>query len=99
MKEKELREAAVCGLCNKNFGETGLPYFYRVEIKCYGVDQEAINRQAGLTAIIGDIGAAAMGLDEDLATVINKTAITVCADCFAIPLQNVAELMALGEEQ
>jgi Na+-translocating ferredoxin:NAD+ oxidoreductase RnfC subunit len=33
LKEKELRKCAVCNLCGKKTGESGIPLFWRVKIE------------------------------------------------------------------
>lgn len=40
MKEKGLRESAVCAICKLPFGHVGLPLFWRVTIERFGVDSE-----------------------------------------------------------
>lgn len=99
MKEKELREAAVCALCRKPFGHTQLPLFFRVKIERWGVRFDAIRRQTGLTLLLGNDAriAAAMGPDEDMANVLESVELTICEHC-AIGEVNLHVLMSLPRE-
>lgn len=84
MKERELRAVAKCHICDKGFGHTGLPLFWRVQVTRYGVDADAVRRQDGLTAMLGGHAALAqiMGTDDDMAKPIgDSTTITVCESC------------------
>jgi hypothetical protein len=83
MKETELRECAICKLCGKKIGQTGLPLFWRVRTEHWGVKIDALQRQQGLTMMLGGHAALAgvMGLDEDMAEKISSTEITVCEEC------------------
>ena len=83
MKEKELREVAVCGVCNKPIGKSGVPLFWRIRIERYGLKAGAIQRQQGLAMMMGGHGllASVMGPNEDLAEKISSKEITVCNDC------------------
>jgi hypothetical protein len=94
MKERELREAATCGVCGQKIGKTGLPMFWRVRIERYAVKLDAVQRQTGLAMMLGGNGvlAAAMGADEDMtAPLMDPVTITVCEDCCTKPVC-VAEL-------
>ncbi len=95
MKEKDLRAAAVCHLCGKGFGHTGMPLFWRVTVTRYGVNAAAIRRQDGLAAHLGNTAlAAVMGPDEDMATPIcEPTTVTVCEACAIGRLTPVALLI------
>lgn len=97
MKELELRAAATCAVCEKKIGASGLPLFWRVEVRRYGVKLDAVARQDGLAALVGSSAVArAMGADEDMATQIADTVtITVCETCGTLPVL-VAELAELG---
>lgn len=65
MKENQLREVAMCAVCGKPFGHTGLPLFWRVTIERFGVDLNAIRRQDGLAMMMGSSALAqVMGADE-----------------------------------
>lgn len=83
MKEKELRKVAICGLCNKKIGESGLPLFMRVTVKRYGLKAQALSRQTGLEMMRGAAAGLAqvLGPDEDMAEIITENTITVCATC------------------
>lgn len=84
MKEKELRTAATCAMCRRKIGETGLPVFYRVTVARYGIDLKAVERQQGLTMLLGGNAmiASAMGPDEDMTvTLMEPATITVCDPC------------------
>jgi len=83
MKEKELREAAICGICNKPIGASGVPLFYRVRIERYGLNAKALQRQQGLTMVLGGHAplAAVMGPNEDMADKIFSAEVTVCETC------------------
>lgn len=83
MKEKELREAATCGLCGKKIGESGLPLFMRVNVKRYGLNARAIKRQTGLGMVFDGHHklAEVMGPNEDMAEIISEKTITVCETC------------------
>lgn len=91
MKEAELREHATCHACNEKIGSTGLPIFYTVTRKTYGLDLNATQRQQGLGLMIGGQLAQVMGPDEDLASVIDETEITLCAHCGPDVLMHLPE--------
>jgi hypothetical protein len=84
MKEQELRESAICGFCQKKIGQASRPIFYRVRLERYMLNPGAIERQMGLTALLGGSAllAQVMGTDEDMATSIMEPELfTVCDDC------------------
>ena len=83
MKEKELREIAKCAFCGKKFGESRLPLFWRVRVQRYGLKVDAIQRQQGLTMLLGGHAqlAQVMGTDADMAEKISENEITVCESC------------------
>ncbi len=83
MKEKELRESAICGICNKPIGKSGVPLFWRVRMERYGLKADAIQRQQGLTMMLDGHAelASIMGSDEDMAEKISSKEITVCETC------------------
>lgn len=96
MKERELRAVAKCHLCDKPFGHTGLPLFWRVQVTRYGVDAKAVRQQDGLTAMLGGNAGLAqiMGTDADMAKPLaNPTTITVCENCATDKLVPVALLV------
>ena len=97
MKEKALREHAICSLCRQKIGASGLPMFWTVEINQYVIDMAAMQRQQGLGLMLGGALAMHMGPGEDLAKTIGEPAkLTVCANCTADPTC-VAALAELGQ--
>lgn len=83
MKEQELRNHAVCSLCDNKILSTGLPLFWRVTVERFGIDIGAVSRLQGLTMTLGSPAlASAMGADEDMAIpVMEAVTITVCEKC------------------
>ena len=83
MKERELRKHATCSVCGKPIGHTGLPLFWTVRVRRWGIDMKAVNRQSGLTAMLGGSAglAQAMGTDEDMASELMDVEITMCESC------------------
>lgn len=83
MKEKELREIATCAMCGNKIGHTGLPLFWRVRIRRYGLKADALRRQTGLEMMMGGHVALAqvLGPNEDMAEKISEVEITVCENC------------------
>ena len=94
MKEKELREAAICEICKKQIRASGIPLFYRVQIKRYGLNAGALQRQQGLTMMLGNHAALAsiMGPNEDMADKISETEFTVCESCSSEQQISIAHL-------
>ncbi len=101
MRERELREHAVCSLCNRRIGEAGVPIFYRLQIDTFGLDLNALQRQQGLTMQLGGEAAlaAVMGPDEAMANPVGDTVtLTVCHQCAIDARYPVAYLVeAAGE--
>lgn len=99
MKERELRAAAICGVCRQKFGSSGLPVFYRITIARYGVDRGPLMRQTALEMMMGghvDL-AQALSPDEDMTVTLQEPAtITVCETC-AAERTNVHRLAGLIE--
>lgn len=83
MKEAELRKHALCDLCAKKIGHSGLPLFWKVTIERFGVDMGAIRRQSGLAVMLGSPTlASVMGPGEDMAQpVMEPKVLTVCEPC------------------
>lgn len=84
MKEKELRKHTTCSLCRGKILAGGIPLFYRVTIERFGVRLNAVERQQGLTMMLGGsaVLAAAMGPDEDMTQpVMEPLVLTVCENC------------------
>lgn len=98
MREEELRAAAKCALCDKPFGHTGMPLFWRVKLTRYGLDAGAIKRQSGLELMLGGAAslASVMGLNEVMAKEIFTTEITVCENCATEKTHCVAVLAEIG---
>jgi len=92
MREDALRAAAICKLCDKPIGAGGLPLFWRMTLERHGVKSDALNRQQGLTMMLGGEAALArvLGPDEELTTVFLTTTVTVCELCMGkhpVPLR------------
>ena|SRR3990167_324871 len=84
MKEEELRKYAVCGLCQQKIGASSFPTFYRVTLERFMLDPGAIQRQTGLTMMLGGSArlAQVMGTDEEMThSVMDKESFAVCEDC------------------
>lgn len=84
MKESELRACAICALCAKPIGASGVPLFWRVTVERFGVDLRAIRRQDGLAAVLGGHAALAqvMGPNDDMTvTLMQPVKLTVCETC------------------
>lgn len=99
MKERELREHAVCDVCGEKIGASKLPMFAVVTLRRYHVKLERIQRQDGLVAMLGGHAglAMAMGPDEDLAEEYDDPMeLTICATCHIERELTVAELIAIG---
>jgi hypothetical protein len=64
------------------------PIFYRVTLEQFAIDQRAVQRQHGLENLIGDAAiAAAMGPDEDVAKLMQKSVVFVAMQDFMnVPL-------------
>jgi len=95
MREKELRESAICNICDNKIMACGMPLFWKMKIERHGIKADAVQRQQGLTMILGGHAplAAAMGPDEEMTEILLKKNITVCEDCASKPLHlyNVLE--------
>lgn len=83
MRETELRDSATCALCGRLVGKSGLPLFWRVRIERHGIDLAAVQRQSGLTLLLGNAALAmAMGPDEEMTTpLMEPVTLTVCETC------------------
>lgn len=99
MKERELRDVAVCNICGQRFGGTGAPLFYRVRVQRYALDLDACNRQNALGMMLNGPLAMAMGPDEDLANKIWDFEITVCEQCSTKESHLVAELVEYSDKE
>lgn len=101
MKEQELREHAVCSLCDHPIGTAGVPIFYRLKIDTFALDLNALQRQQGLTMQLGGhaVLAAVMGPDQDMAQPIGETStLTVCQHCAINARYPVAFLIEAAAE-
>ena len=95
MKEQELRQAAVCGLCHRKVLESGIPLFYRIRIERHGINLGAVQRQAGLEMQLGNSVrlAQVMGPDEEMTRpMMEPIEFTVCEECSTNQRHCVARL-------
>ena len=88
MKERELRDLALCAGCGKKSGHTGVPLFTRIKIERFGIKLGAVQRQDGLASFLGSsMLANVMGTDEDLAiSVADEVVTSICSECETSPL-------------
>lgn len=86
MNESELRAHAICGICGLRILHAGVPLFWRVTIERFGVDAQALRRNAGLTEMLGSARlATVMGGDANFAQPIAEpTRVAVCEPCATI---------------
>lgn len=100
MKERELRQHTTCSLCERKTFATGLPLFWTVRIQRFGLNANAVRRQAGLEQLLGSVAIAqAMGPDEDMATEMHPPIeLTVCEDCACNRYLPLAALAEMAEE-
>jgi hypothetical protein len=102
VKEKELRELAVCKGCGKKLGASfkdnhTLPFFWKVTAERFMIDDGALRRQAGLEMMVGHVGIAqALSPDEDMAKQISSSTFCLCEHC-AIESQQVLGILAMEE--
>lgn len=99
MKEKELRQHADCSLCGNKILAGGIPLFWRLTIERFGVDLAPIQRQQGLTMMLGNsaVLAQVMGPDEDMAKpVMDPVTLTVCESCGTSVRRPVAAFAEAG---
>lgn len=97
MKEAELRKHARCSLCAQPIGHSALPLFWRVTVERFGIDMNAVRRQAGLGVMLGSATlAGVMGADEDMAqSMMAPVVLTVCEHCAVerdLPVAALAEV-------
>ncbi len=87
MKEEELRKMAICGICEKKFGHTNLPLFWRLTIERFALDMRTIEQQDDLAMMLGSsVLASVMGPDKTMAkSVMKPVKITICEDCIMKP--------------
>ena len=96
MREDELRKHAICSICGKKIGHTGLPIFWTVRIERHGVDLAAVGRQGGLTAFLGGRAdlARIMGPNEEMTvSLMDPVELTLCEECAMgdLPIAALAE--------
>lgn len=88
MREKELREHAICNLCKEKIGKTGIPMFWVLKIERHGVKLDAVQRQTGLAMVLGGSAelAGVMGPDEEMTIpMMDPVSLTICEDCACKP--------------
>ncbi len=87
MKEKQLRECAICSNCREKILSAGIPLFYRVSIERFGIRMDRVQRHTGLEMMLSPSLASIMGTDEELAEpVMEKKEITICEKCSTEPI-------------
>lgn len=96
MKERELRQHGTCSLCRKKVLHTRLPLFWRVTVERFGVHVDRVQRQTGLSMMLGNANLALhMGPDETMADPVMEAAVlTVCETCAVdgrLPVAALAE--------
>ena len=87
MKEKELREHAVCSICGELIGNSGLPLFWTVVAERHSILMSAVRRQSGLASFLGGSARLAMALctDEEMTlTMLGPLHLTVCESCAVV---------------
>lgn len=101
MKESELRKNANCSLCGNKILETGIPMFWKVSVQRYGIDLGAVQRQQGLTMMMGGNAeiASVMGPNEDLAKPFDEIVeLSICEECCTREVC-VAQLAEIGSNE
>lgn len=82
MKEKELRQHAVCSKCGRKIGHTGVPLFWTVEVRRHGIKLDAVKRQSGFAMMMGSPELArVMGPDEEMTEELYSANMTLCENC------------------
>lgn len=80
----KLADIKHCGICHKGVMHDGSNTFLRVSVERFIIDSNAVQRAHGLEVMLGGRGdiAQAMGLDEDLAKLMDANMqMIVCTDC------------------
>ena len=91
MKEKELREHAICSKCNNKIGHTGVPLFWTLNIKRHGIKMDAVKSQDALTTFMGSsLLANVMSTNENMTECLLDEKITLCEEC-AMPIMELIE--------
>lgn len=97
MKESELEEHLNCNFCNTSIMSTGLPLFYVVKMRRYGVHLDRVKRRVGLGMLLTPHLARAMGPDDDLAEPIGEEVkFTLCENCST---SKYLALLAIAEKE
>lgn len=82
MRESELREHTACSICKQKICSVGLPLFWTVDIKRYGIKMDVVRRQDGLAALLRNSELASiMGVDEDMTVILEDAKLTLCEEC------------------
>ncbi len=83
MKEKELREHAICTICNQNITHTGLLLFWTVTVEQHRIKLDAVQHQDRLAQMLGSSRLAQiMGIDAEMTeTVLKPVTLTFCEIC------------------
>jgi len=91
MREKELREFCTCSVCNEKIGQKKLPVLWKLKAERHGIKFDAIQRQQGLTMMLGGHAAiaAAMSPNEPMTIGLSSKTIMVCDECM---LERMPEL-------
>lgn len=86
MKEKDLREHAVCSICGELIGNSGLPLFWTATVEQHGIRMDVARRQSAFAEMLGNARvAAAMGADEEMTlTMLGPLSLTVCFSCAVV---------------
>lgn len=98
MKEKQLREHTTCSICKEKIGASGMPAFWTFKIEHHGLKVDAIQRQDGLTAMLGGHAmlAQVMGVDAEMTSPIgDPVVLTVCETCVINGTATLDDLTAL----
>ena len=65
MREKELRELCTCLVCNNKIGKKQLPILWKLKAERHGLKLDSIQRQQGLTMMLGGHAALASVFSVD----------------------------------
>lgn len=93
LKKREMEGLGRCPICRQPHVAGGLT-FYRVRIDRGGFLLDAMNRQAGLQAFMGNVALAdAMGPDEDMAKLLTDPVEVLVHEHCAGKVRHLLELM------
>ena len=92
MKEAELRKMVECKVCNQKIGQKATPILWKVQAERHGLDGNALQRQQGLTMMMGGSAmlAQVMGADEDMTQVLHEETCMICDECI---IERLPELL------